>query len=99
MSDNDKREITLQLGEGGQEFTFTVDAADVTKYLNSVTQNNKVAPSKNLLTTTVKQEQLASLRPHLANPMQAMKMAGALLEEYSPDVEATVKKPSPELTD
>lgn len=93
---SERREITLQIGE--TDFTFAVTPADVTKYFNTVTQNNKVAPSHNLLTTTVKQEQLATLRPMLANPVLAMKVAGALLEEYAPDIEVTVKKPSPELT-
>ena len=94
---SERREITLQLGE--QEFTFTLDAKDVTKYFNSVTPNNKVAPSHNLLTTTVKSEQLATLRPLLANPVLTMQAAGALLEEYAPDVEVTVKKRSLEQSD
>jgi hypothetical protein len=94
---SERREITLQLGD--QEFTFTIDAKDVTKYFNSVTPNNKVAPSHNLLTTTVQQTQLATLRPLLGNPVLTMQAAGALLEEYAPDVEVTVKKPSPALND
>ncbi|MGX5221212.1 putative phage tail assembly chaperone [Pseudomonas segetis] len=89
----ERREITLDLA--GNEFTFNLTPQDVTKYFNAVTQNNKVAPSNNLLTTTVQQDQLATLRPLLANPMLTMKVAGALLEEYAPDVEVTVKKPSP----
>jgi hypothetical protein len=93
----ERREIALEIAD--KEFTFTLSAQDVTKYFNAVTQNNKVAPSHNLLTTTVKQEQLATLRPLLANPMLTMKVAGALLEEYAPDVEVTVKKPSPALND
>jgi len=94
---SERREITLQLGD--QDFTFTLDAKDVTKYFNSVTPNNKVAPSHNLLTTTVQQTQLAALRPLLGNPVLTMQAAGALLEEYAPDVEVTVKKPSPALND
>lgn len=97
MSHNEKREITVGLGD--QEFTFNIDAKDVTKYFNAVTPNNKVAPSHNLLTTTVKQEQLASLRPLLGNPVLTMQVAGALLEEYGPEIEVTVKKPSPALND
>ncbi len=94
---SERRDITLEIA--GQDFTFTLAAQDVTKYFNAVTQNNKVAPSHNLLTTTVQQAQLATLRPLLTNPMLTMKVAGALLEEYAPDVEVTVKKPSPELND
>lgn len=91
------RQITLEIAE--KEFTFSLTPQDVTKYFNAVTQNNKVAPANNLLTTTVQQDQLATLRPLLGNPVLTMKVAGALLEEYAPDVEVTVKKPSPALND
>jgi len=94
---SEHRDITLELGD--KEFTFTLTPQDVTKYFNAMTQNNKVAPANNLLTTTVKQEQRATLKPMLGNPVLVMKLAGALMEEYSPDVEITVKKPSPELND
>ncbi|EQM70950.1 putative phage tail assembly chaperone [Pseudomonas tohonis] len=92
----ERREITLEMGDA--EFTFHLDGALVTKYFNGLTATNKVAPSHNLLVTAVDQKQLATLRPLLANPMTTMKLAGALLEEYAPDVEVTVKKPSPELS-
>jgi hypothetical protein len=88
----DRREITLELGE--QEFTFTLTPADVTKYFNSMTQNNKVAPANNLLVTTVSQEQRAILKPRLGNPVMVMQLAGALMEEYAPNVEVIVKKSS-----
>ena len=88
----DRRDITLEVGE--KEFTFTLTPQDVTKYYNSVTQNNKVAPANNLLVTTVKQEERASLKALLGNPLMVMNLAGTLLEEYGPDVEITVKKPS-----
>ncbi|WP_416425764.1 putative phage tail assembly chaperone [Pseudomonas sp. App30] len=88
----DRRDITLQVGES--EFTFGLSPQDVAKYFNAVTPTNKVAPSNNLLTTTVKAEQLAALRPLLGNPVLTMQIAGALLEDYSPDIEVVVKKPS-----
>ena len=86
------RDITLEFAN--QEFTFHLTPADVTKYFNSVTNNNKVAPSKNLMMTTVKQEEKAALKPFLENPLTVMDLAGALLEEYSPDIDIVVKKPS-----
>ena len=89
------RKIDLQIGD--QDFAFNLTPQDVTKYFNAMTQNNKVAPAHNLLTTTVEAEQRATLKPMLANPVFVMKLAGALMEEYSPDVEIVVKKPSPEL--
>jgi hypothetical protein len=87
----ERREITLEVGD--KEFTFTLTPADVSKYFNNLNANNKVAPANNLLTQTVKQEELASLRPLLKNPVSVMQLAGALLEEYSPDLAITVKKP------
>ncbi len=86
------RDITLTIGE--TDFTFTLTPPDVTKYFNAVTPNNKVAPSNNLLTTTIKAELLPALRPLLRNPVLTMQLAGTLLEEYAPDVEIVVKKPS-----
>ena len=89
---SEHREITLEVGEA--EFTFDLTPQDVTKYFNALTQTNKVAPANNLLVSTVKQEQRATLKPLLANPVLVMQLAGTLLEEYSPDVEIAVKKPS-----
>ena len=89
---SERREITREVGEA--EFTFDLTPQDVTKYFNALTQTNKVAPANNLLVSTVKQEQRATLKPLLANPVLVMQLAGTLLEEYSPDVEIAVKKPS-----
>ncbi len=86
------RSITLEVGP--QEFTFNLTPMDITKYFNSTTQNNKVAPAHNLLMGTVAQDEKARLKPLLENPVSTMTIAGALLEEYSPDVDVIVKKPS-----
>ena len=92
-----QREIALSIGAA--DFAFTLSAQDVTKYFNAMTPTNKVAPAHNLLVTTVQADQRAALRELLGNPVLTMQVAGALLEEYSPDVEVTVKKPSSEPTD
>lgn len=91
----ENREITLTIGE--QEFNFGLDLQSVTKYFNAVTPNNKVSPSKNLLMTTVLAAEKSALHPLLENPVMIMQLAGTLLEEYAPDVEIAVKKPSAEL--
>ena len=88
----ERREITLEIGE--KEFTFTLTPQDVTKYFNGLTANNKVSPAYNLLVNTVDQQERATLKPLLVNPVMVMQLAGALLEEYGPDVEIIVKKPS-----
>ena len=92
----DKREITLTVGE--KEFTFAVTPQDVTKYFNGMTANNKVAPTHNLLSNTVQADQRADLRSLMSNPVMTMQLAGALLEEYAPDVEIIVKKHSTTLS-
>ncbi|KMN09072.1 MULTISPECIES: putative phage tail assembly chaperone [Pseudomonas] len=92
----ERREITLEVGD--KEFTFTVTPQDATKYFNSLTQTSKVAPANNLLMNTVKQEERATLKELLANPVLIMQLAGALLEEYAPDVEIIVKKHSTTLS-
>ncbi|MDI3398714.1 MULTISPECIES: putative phage tail assembly chaperone [unclassified Pseudomonas] len=89
-------EITLEVGEN--EFTFNLTPADVTKYFNALTQTNKVAPGNNLLMTTVLQDQKTVLKPLLGNPVMVMQLAGALLEEYAPNVEVIVKKRSSTLS-
>lgn len=96
MSQIQAREITLEVGD--KEFTFTLSPQDVTKYFNAMTANNKVAPSFNLLSSTVLPAEKAGLREVLANPMMTMQIASALLEEYAPDVEIIVKKPLSTLT-
>lgn len=87
-----RRTITLSIADN--DFDFTLGAPEVTKYFNAMTQTNKVAPAHNLLSTTVKAEQREALKSYLGNPVTTIQIAGALLEEFSPDVEITVKKPS-----
>lgn len=87
-----RRTITLTIADN--DFDFTLGAPEVTKYFNAMTQTNKVAPAHNLLSTTVKADQREALKPYLGNPVTTIQIAGALLEEFSPDVEITVKKPS-----
>ena len=96
MSQIQSRDITLEVGT--KEFTFNLTPQDVTKYFNAMTANNKVAPSFNLLSSTVLPAEKADLRELMANPVMTMQIAGALLEEYAPDVEIIVKKPSSTLS-
>ncbi|VVN93133.1 putative phage tail assembly chaperone [Pseudomonas fluorescens] len=91
-----KRDITLEIGD--KEFTFTLAPQDVTKYFNAMTANNKVSPSHNLLVNTVLPAQRDDLRKLLENPVMTMQVAGALLEDYAPDVEIIVKKHSSTLS-
>lgn len=92
----EKREITLEVGD--KEFTFSLTPQDVTKYFNAMTANNKVSPSHNLLINTGLHAERDELRRVLLNPVMTMQISGALLEEYAPDIEVIVKKPSSTLS-
>lgn len=87
-----RRTITLTIAD--KDFDFILGAPEVTKYFNAMTQTNKIAPAHNLLSTSVKADQRDDLKLYLVNPVTVIQIAGALLEEFSPDVEITVKKPS-----
>jgi hypothetical protein len=90
---NDRTEITLDVA--GKDFDFVLDPAVMSKYINSMTQNNKIAPANNLLMNTIDQKQRAALKEFLGNnPMTTLQLAGALVEEYSPTIEISVKKRS-----
>ena len=91
-----KRDITLEMGN--LELTFHLTPQDVTKYFNATTQANKVAPAHNLLMSTIKPEGKDDLKALLENPVTTMTIAGALLEEYSPNLDIIVKKSSATLT-
>jgi hypothetical protein len=91
-----RRTITLTIAD--KDFDFTLGAPEVTKYFNAMTQTNKIAPAHNLLSTSVKADQRDDLKLYLVNPVTVIQIAGALLEEFSPDVEITVKKPSDTLS-
>ena len=86
------RSITLERGD--KEFTFSLTPQVITKYFNATTQANKVAPAHNLLMSTVKPEGKDDLKSLLENPVTTMTIAGALLEEYSPNIDIIVKKSS-----
>ncbi|WP_313650304.1 putative phage tail assembly chaperone [Pseudomonas soli] len=87
-----RTEITLEVGD--LSLDFAIDPALMTKYINALTPSNKVAPANNLLVNAVKPEHKEQLKPLLANPMTVLQLAGALVEEYAPTVEVTVKKRS-----
>jgi len=84
---------TIDITMGDTEFTFNVTREKYNKYLNAVTQSSKVAPSYNFLTTTVESEQQKDLMKFLqTTPGSEVQMAGAVLEEYTPDLGIVAKK-------
>lgn len=79
----------------GNDISFDIGRDDYNKYINNVTQNNKVAPSHNFLMNTVDEKHKATLRDVLAqHPGSEVQIAGAILEEYTPDLDIVVKTSS-----
>jgi hypothetical protein len=89
--------LTVPLNE--KDVSFDIGRDDYNKYINSVTQNNKVAPSHNFLMSTVDETQKGVLREFLEqHPGSEVQLAGALLETYTPDLSFVVKKSSASVT-
>jgi hypothetical protein len=90
-----KNEETLTADVCGKTLSFRIGRADYNKYINSVTQKDKVAPSHNFLMQTVTPESAADLKKILEeNPGADVQLASAVLEEYTPDLGIVVKKSS-----
>lgn len=85
--------LTATLGNTDVEFDIGRD--DYNKYINGITASSKVAPSHNFLMATVNENHKAALREFLDNtPGGEIQLAGALLEQYTPDLTIVVKKSS-----
>jgi Phage tail assembly chaperone len=79
----------------GANLTFNVGREDYNKYINSITQKEKVAPSHNFLINTIAQENADQLNAILSeNPGSEVQIAADILEAYTPDLGIVVKKSS-----
>ncbi len=89
--EQDKR---IQLLVDGEAVDFDVSLSAYNAYVNAMTPNNKVAPSHNFLMRVVCDEDRETLKAFLALPGAALDIVGALLEEYQPQLNVVVGKPS-----
>lgn len=81
---------TISAEVQGRELRFEVTTEAYNKYLNEVSQNNKIAPAKNFLRRTVKAECKEDLMTLMQIPSLAPLLCSSILEEYTPDVEIIV---------
>lgn len=94
-----KNQQTMTVNICGEDISFCIGRDDYNKYINSITQNNKVAPSHNFLMQTVDAHSQETLLKILAdNPGAEVQLAGEILEAYTPDLGIVVKKSSGSLT-
>ncbi|ENN96910.1 MULTISPECIES: putative phage tail assembly chaperone [Pseudoalteromonas] len=84
------KKITLETPVG--DITFNVNASDYNKYINSTQPNNKVQPATNFVLNTVVQEDAKKLKELVQQPGAALFLVGAIVEEYQPEFNFTVKK-------
>jgi len=86
-----KQSIILLVG--ASELAFDVTTNDHNDYINGLMPDNKVAPAHNLLMRTVKPEHKEQLKKLIeGNPGAPVQMASAVMAEFAPVLEISVKK-------
>ena len=85
-------EQRIELEVNGEDLAFNLNLAVYNKFQNASSLVNKVQPATNLLTSTVDDSSKAALMKLLKNPGAALNIVGAVVDEYQPDFEITVKK-------
>ena len=86
MSDNE-----IKLVVAGKDIVFAPNVTAYNKYINYVTMSNKIAPAHNFLLRIVTPETKEALEDILKRPGAALQVVGKVLDEYTPELEITVK--------
>ena len=86
---SDKKTITLTVR--GTDITFAPTTEAYNRYINELMPNEKVAHSHNFLKRVVVEESKPALDDALKLPGAALSIAGALSEQFVPDLEIEVK--------
>jgi len=81
--------ITLTIA--GVDYVFSPDMQTYNKYINEMTLSNKIAPAHNFLSRTVAADNKEALSELLKRPGTALQIVSKLLDEYTPELEITVK--------
>ena len=81
----------IELAVAGKDVSFSPNITAYNKYINEITMGNKVAPAHNFLTRIVTDETKEALKELLEMPGAALQIVGKVLEEYTPELEITVK--------
>lgn len=76
---------------GAKDISFSPDVSTYNKYINEMSMTNKIAPAHNFLVRTVAAEDKEALLEIIALPGATLQVVGKLLEEYTPELEITVK--------
>lgn len=82
------RTITVNAGGKSVRFNVTMDAYN--RLLNELTPTKKTGPMQNFLMRTVEPDDKPVLKDLLAIPGALLSLAGLVMDEYAPDIEATL---------
>lgn len=81
----------IEMAIAGKDVSFTPNVTAYNKYINEITMGNKVSPAHNFLVRIVTPDTKEALQELLALPGAALQIVGKVLEEYTPELEITVK--------
>lgn len=85
-----EQKITLDVND--KEFTFNVNPTAYNKFLNTSSQGVKIQGATNFLMDVVEPSNRAELKKLLQQPGAAHHVVGAVVEQYQPEFNITVKK-------
>lgn len=86
----EKKKIILEIGS--EELEFEVGIHDFNTYVNETTMDNKIAPAKRFLRSTLVGKENAARLDELMNQGLTLEIVGNVIQEFRPKVEITVKK-------
>ncbi|WP_421316512.1 putative phage tail assembly chaperone [Aeromonas veronii] len=81
--------ITLDVA--GKELKFAPTMVAYNGFINDMMPSDKVAPAHNYLKKIVCQDSKEALDELLKRPGAALQLAGAINQQFAPDLEITVK--------
>lgn len=84
-------EKTIHLAIAGADVSFVPNVTAYNKYINEITISNKISPAHNFLKRIVTAETKEALDKLLELPGAALQITAKVMEEYSPELEITVK--------
>lgn len=84
-------EKLIEMKIAGKDVSFSPNVTAYNKYINDITMGNKISPAHNFLVRIVTPETKEALTELLERPGAALQIVGKVLDEYTPELEITVK--------
>lgn len=84
-------EKLIEMKIAGKDVSFSPNVTAYNKYINDITMGNKISPAHNFLVRIVTPETKETLTELLERPGAALQIVAKVLDEYTPELEITVK--------